>query len=343
MASFSLFSSLPAEIRLKIWLATIPDDQEEVCLCWPGDAPGQVVEDDPLSELPVLPLTVDTGFPAAMHVCRESRALIQDSRLSGVWFRASYLARCMAPFRRFNPDLDELYLSHDSIHHLDLFSAPPDTKLVRTEPGSAARRCYDEFMGTLCATKRLAVNIALVLSPERSHYVQTFFWEHALAPERLTVVIAGTTPCAGTGKYPPSGFVPPGRRCRLTAVTDAAGDAIVVGDSADGWPPTMSLEAAVLLVRESLEYWSGETPGEGALLDRVVINTKTFVEYQKDGTWQEVCMQRTYDPPLHPGSREYVPLNRRPNPELVRVHDADYEFEPAMFEWQLRSGVSRWQ
>lgn len=63
-----------------------------------------------------------------------------------------------------------------------------------------------------------------------------------------------------------------------------------------------------------------------------MINTQTFVEYQKDGTWKEVCTQRMYVPSAHPGSREYVPLNRRPNPELVRVHDADAEFEPAVFE-----------
>lgn len=341
MASFSLFSSLPTEIRLKIWLATIPDDEEEVCLCWPGDVPNQRAEDDPLSELPVLPLTVDTGFPVAMHVCREPRALIQDSRLSGVRFRASYLARCMTPFRRFNPDIDVMFLSHDSIYHLLLLTDPHETKLGMTEPGSTTRRCYDAFMGTLGATKRLAVNFGLVEG--HSSYIFTLFREHVKTPESLTVVVAGTTPYAGPDKDPPMGFVPPARRCRLVEVPDEALGGILVPVSVAGRVSTKSLNLAVLDVRENLAHWSYDTDVECAMLDRLVINTKIFVEYQKDGTWQEVCMQRTYDPPLHPGSREYVPLNRRPNPELVRVHDADYEFEPAMFEWQRRSGVSWWQ
>jgi hypothetical protein len=330
MASFALFSSLPTEVRLKIWLETIPDDEEEVCLCWPGDVPAQMIEDDPFSELPVLPLTVDTGFPVAMHVCRESRALIQDPRLSGVRFRSSYLARCMTPFRRFKPDIDILYLSHDSIYHLMLFTDPDDTKLGRIELGSAARHYYDEFMGTLRATKRLAITIGLISS--HSHYIYTLFWEHVHTPERLTMVIAGTTPYIGKCKDPPTGFVPPGRRCRLVAVPDAARDGLVVQVPDYGVPRSISLDAAVLCIRENLDYWCNETPDERAMLDRLVINTQTFVEYQKDGTWQEVCMQRMYTPSRHPGSREYVPLNRRPNPELVRVHDADDEFDPPTFE-----------
>ncbi|KAJ3474030.1 hypothetical protein NLG97_g10024 [Lecanicillium saksenae] len=115
MAAFALFSQLPTEIRFKIWLEAIPDDEPEVCLTWPGDLPAHVVEEDPLSELPVLLLTVDMGFPAIMHVCRESRALTQDSILSGLRFRPSRLARCLTPFRCFNPDLDFLPRAHEAL------------------------------------------------------------------------------------------------------------------------------------------------------------------------------------------------------------------------------------
>lgn len=75
------FSDLPVEIRLTIWLLIIPDDEEEVCLLWPGHSPGSVGwGQPPLAYLPVLPLTVDTGFPLAMHICRESRAVALDPR-----------------------------------------------------------------------------------------------------------------------------------------------------------------------------------------------------------------------------------------------------------------------
>ncbi len=331
MAAFTLFPSLPTELRRSIWLEAVPDDEEEVCLPWPGDVPAHVVEDDPLSELPVLPLTVDTAFPVTMHVCRESRALTQDSRLSSVRFRASRLARCMTPFRRFRPDKDVLYLSHDSVYHLLLFTSPDSTKLAQTEPGSAARRCYDDLMRTLRATRRLAVNVALMSS--HHDHIHEFLWEHVEAsPERLAMVIPGTAPYAGPCKDP-LGFVPPGKRCRLVAVPDAAHESVVVRAVDEHREPrAVSLGEAMRAARKELRDWCGGVPSYEATLDRLVVSAQVFVEYQKDGTWQEVCMQRMYEPHAHPGSREYVPLNRRPNPELVRVYDADFEFRPAAFE-----------
>ena len=55
----------------------------------------------------------------------------------------------------------------------------------------------------------------------------------------------------------------------------------------------------------------------------------TFVEYQKDRTWEEVCGERQF---IERGqdltmSGRYVPLAERADPELVRVNDLNGDFE----------------
>lgn len=67
---------------------------------------------------------------------------------------------------------------------------------------------------------------------------------------------------------------------------------------------------------------------EQAMVDRLEIHTRVFVEYQSDGTWYEACKDRMYARGYHAASRRAVPLNQRQNPELVRVHDTDAVFRP---------------
>ena len=117
------FSDPPFDIRLLIWLFIIAENEEEVCLCWPGDAP-EYPGEQPLEHPPVLPLTVDTACPLGMHICRESRVVALNPSMGGVRLRASHVARCMTPFRCFRPELDVLYLDQESVFHLELLRAP---------------------------------------------------------------------------------------------------------------------------------------------------------------------------------------------------------------------------
>lgn len=103
---FMDLGKLPIEIRHMIWLSSISADEPEVCLLWPV----VLHERHGLDALKFAqPLLVDTGFPVAMHVCRDSRAVLQSQKLSGLRFRASSAAGCPSPYREFQPALDTLY------------------------------------------------------------------------------------------------------------------------------------------------------------------------------------------------------------------------------------------
>ncbi|KAI5865181.1 hypothetical protein GGS23DRAFT_413132 [Durotheca rogersii] len=114
LPAFPQFGALAPELRDIIWAYALPDDTPEVCIPWPlEEFPASSRENDdgggfaaPWPE-PLDPLLVDTGFPALMHTCRESRA-VAEARTRLRW---SPLARCATPFRAYRPDLDELYMS----------------------------------------------------------------------------------------------------------------------------------------------------------------------------------------------------------------------------------------
>lgn len=230
------FSDLPAEIRLLIWSLIIPNVKEEVCLLWPGHSPGRVGEgESPFVQLPVLPLTVDTGFPLAMHICRESRAVALDPKVGGVRLRASHVARCMTPFRCFRPELDVLYLDQESIFHLHLLYDPVHSHMPPEGPSVMPKgRCFEVFGDLLRRTRRFAVPVAFALDDGYLGIVYRHlrYQSKALAPASLYIVLPYTTPYVWRGKDTdgPGMFVPPGRRCRLATVQPAAleDDAVMV-------------------------------------------------------------------------------------------------------------------
>ena len=326
------FSDLPVEIRLTIWLLIIPDDEEEVCLIWPGHSRGSVGEGQPpLAYLPVLPLTVDTCFPLAMHICRESRTVALDPKAGGVRLRASHVARCMAPFRCFRPEFDVLYLDQESIFHLDLLSEQGRSHLpLAGPPGTPARLCFEVFMDILRRTRRFTVPVARALDDGFLFLVSDYMRYHskAPAPASLCIVLPYTTPYLwrGNDNEGPGLFVPP------AAFQD---DALVVVAQGGGLCRVMTARQAVTDVyglvakeREETEPWE-----ELGMLDGLELQVRVFVEHQGDGTWREACRDRMYKGGYHSSSRVDVPLSRRPNPELVRVHDTVAVFRPLDIDW----------
>lgn len=333
---FGMFGDLPPEIRLRIWLLTIPDDEEEVCICWPN-GPSTSFEEDaqfqPFDDLPVLPLTVDTAFPAAMHVCRESRALVQNTKLSGVRFRASYVARCMTPFRCFRPELDVLYVDNESVRHLMLLVDPKSAADGRPRLSSEEQSHCDAFTDTLRRVRRLAIQAALGTAFLSGHMntIYDYLWDHLDGPpEVLSLVFPCSTPYAWSGRRMPDQFAPPGTQCRLRSVPGLAEDE-QLQISTYGRKVMTAREVVEEAHRQVEEDCSEDRPGERAMLDALQWRTQVFVERQPDGSWTEACRDRMYAGCHHPGSRDFVPVNRRPNPEMVRVHDADAVFRPAEF------------
>lgn len=96
------FNRLPSRVKALIYKHALPHDEPEVCIVWP-----LVMEEEHRG--PTLPLLVDIGFPALMHVSREARAFVL-SEASCVRFRESALAGCRVPFRAFRPELDTLFI-----------------------------------------------------------------------------------------------------------------------------------------------------------------------------------------------------------------------------------------
>lgn len=354
MSSFPLFPHLPPEIRLSIWLFAVPADVSEVCLPWPSAAPLSTERGaQPADFLPVLPLTVDTGFPAAMHACREARAVLRDTRRSGVRFRASRLAHCMVPFRVFRPDLDVLYLDLNSYLHLDYaygYDIAPMAGRVSRALIAEAKRVVNGFVETLSSVKRLAVPIRLALlwdSVRLDVIVAAYFFEWGPLDQLIFVFPCSSAPDddddkdddgdsnpasisvrrGGCRDLPlPQWFMPPGRRCRLMPVPALEDDQNILITTVRSSPRTYTAPEALAEARRRFAAALDENAIKSS--EDLQITAGVFVEHQCDVTWREVCRERQYS---DRDRLEVIPARRRANPEMVRVQDADLDpqFEPA--------------
>lgn len=325
---FMDLGKLPIEIRHMIWLSSILDDEPEVCLLWPV----VLHERHGLDALKFAqPLLVDTGFPVAMHVCRESRVVIQSEKLSGLRFRASSAAGCPVPYREFRPALDTLYWGGENLEGV---VAPLGDMLVTARD-----------IPVLELVESLAIELRWGMNPPDAVGTHRPLFFPAL--RTLSLVLPDST-SSMTGRLR-RGFRQPARRCKLRRISAEEGAGIKVcpgvlmGNERDE-------PAEVPLVPEGLSTARGcltideESTGEvlrielnvggGDDTDTVVyavepeLIAQTFVEYQKDGSWKEICAERTF---VEFGemvrSGAYVPLAERPDPREVRVNDIDGAFD----------------
>ncbi|CEJ93472.1 hypothetical protein VHEMI09058 [[Torrubiella] hemipterigena] len=339
--TFHAFSSLPREIRLAIWKLTV-QYEPEVCLCWPMNTSLGYHTDEFRNGYPQLPLTVDTAFPMAMHICQESRAVVQHGD-SGIRFRASEAAGCPVPFRLYIPDYDTIYISYESAPLLKLHHKHEDNPSIRPQ-SDADQQLQDAWCDIIKKAKFIA-------------FEGRFFFFYYVAFNRLLrasrvpgpdgrdvhsgqkqlsfVVASSTYDEHGVEFY--DRFKPPGRRCKLVDLSDEALKKVYVyTDSAfenDDNDPVL-LPGAIDKTRKEILYWDesdGYTPDDSHLK----IIPQIFVEYQPDGTWKEVCQDRIYDfgsGSLTQVSSAPVLFEDRPDPELVRVLDADIPFKPWCIE-----------
>lgn len=335
MVQLSGFSKLPVEVRLKIWLHSVPDDETEVCLPWPFNVPNTAhTGGDPLYELPCQPLTVDVAFPVAMHVCREARSAIQDSRRSGVRFRMSEEAGCPAPFRCFRPELDILYLSHEGIWFMDMFLWPECTifETIENMNNPEIWGQFTAFLGALRLARRFALPAGFV--PQFSRKIEEFFSKLSRlsksyrTPRQLTLglcyVVATTRNITEMDPEDVHAiFVPPTRRCRLAAIAEHDWDKVLVAtDNIRSNPPQN--------LRKIIEETVNDIRSGGLLapMDTINVTAGTFVEYQRDGTWGEACASRMYPrEKMEMSSIVEIAPAERPNPEIKRVQDAGFEFQ----------------
>lgn len=374
--SFHCFAQLPAELRHLIWKISLAlyQDESEVCLCWPSNLSIGYGEDVFLSPdcLPKLPFTVDLPFPSAMHVCRESRAAVL-ARGSPFRFRDSSAAGCPVPFRLFRPDLDTLFIGSDALRALCCVTL---SDLSANHPALALRRILRE-------TENLAVSgpddirydyVRSWISSCRDDNDPAQVFESnrgGCQGRKLWYVVAGSRYVAPMSEEEEEDeeedeeeeeeeeddddeqeqevkeyevvaadviqqFKQPGRRCKLVPLSGKALQRVrVAGDI--GYLTTVEEDinqVCVLMVSVGFET--------DAVMN-MPITPCTFVEYQKDGTWKEVCQDRIYEPDAPnagPGpwaSGPPVPMAERPDPEQVRPHDVDIPFAP----WAVGEPVRR--
>ncbi|KAK7954611.1 hypothetical protein PG996_015419 [Apiospora saccharicola] len=98
-ATFLKFMQLPKELRDAIWRYAMPEDVPELLFY---NGPASMEEDN--NEESVM---VNTGYPALMHVCSESRVVAKRETC----FDYSRNAEAEIPMRKFCPDLDMQYLT----------------------------------------------------------------------------------------------------------------------------------------------------------------------------------------------------------------------------------------
>lgn len=325
------FNTLPSEIRQAIWQFTIQDDEPEVCLCWPT-MPSRPLE-SLADSVPQLPLTVDTAFPVAMHICRESRAVIQSPR-SGIRFRASEAAGCRVPFRLYRADLDALYLSAQWMHLFLLYRHLAHIwTAVQTGPDVEALKTWYAILlsaGWIAIEGRHGVYYDEdILRLRRAS--QGLLTDGDMYPDvtrrekRLSYVVPSSRYDENDMDYDVK-FKEPGRRCKLVTLSEEAQNTVrVYTDKSQSCDLPWSLPLAIKRLRNSVLGWEEEGfQGPFFADDPLKILPQTFVEYQPDGTWSEVCQDRLFKE--QPGTP--VSVQERPDPETVRVMDAEIEFPP---------------
>ncbi|KAL7627983.1 hypothetical protein AAE478_002179 [Parahypoxylon ruwenzoriense] len=193
---FTVFNDLPAELRNMIWSYALPDDSPEVCIPWPLEERPARPEQPEIGgsgsfsarwPAPLEPLLVDIGFPALMHVCRESR----EVAVSHTRFRYSAMAGCPVPFRAFRADLDILYMS--------VSRPPPDLNMI------------PRWSLYPAGTRHLAVDLHSIKDG-------SFLWILLTNPLMDVRTMACVLPVSNAFIDTAVRFRPPVRRCRLRDV-----------------------------------------------------------------------------------------------------------------------------
>lgn len=317
------FNKLPLELREEIWLHSIPEDEPEVCLLWPVYLTKHGLQ-------PARPLLVDTSWPVAMHVCQESRALMQNKNLGRLLFRDSSAAGCRVPYREFKPEIDTLYWGGESWEQM--------------VQGAEARACIFQMLPELKTVQSLAVELHSAICRPAGMLVQTWL------PELKTLsIVLPESKSITDGKH--KHFRQPARRCKLQRIsTDACRNLTLpkelLGPMNTNPEPAVPLmpvvfclvavewDFATLGAAEfyTLSSFSSSLPNPPmwAEVFRKEIIAQTFVEYQPDGSWKEICAERTfYEHGEVVRSGPYIRTNFRPDPRLVRVNDIDGAFKVA--------------
>ncbi|KAF5492017.1 hypothetical protein CGCS363_v010939 [Colletotrichum siamense] len=215
-------SVLPPEIRAMVWKFSLPDDVPEVCIFQKPSIFATSVFST---------LVVDTAFPALVHVCRETRYFVFNTKISGIPFRYSDLAGCDTPYRPFRNELDTLLNAHGSgVNHIptDVDSTVETMASAHNVDDIDAMREVSELSYIVSSFPDLE-HLAVRVPAGRMHILQIFIREilHHFLPRLKTVTfvtVQATSDVQVTGTVQATGaggplllpdFQPPEGRCKL--------------------------------------------------------------------------------------------------------------------------------
>lgn len=293
--SFPQFSSLPAELRALVWEFSLASIEPEVSIAWPlnlgGDRPYHPAD---ASRDVMLPLTVDTAFSVLMHVCSESRRFAQDTKVSGLRYRTSAVARCEVPFRLFCPELDTLYFSYENLQGLtNLMNSGAD--IVPRIRNIAIEAC--DRSGLLAASNGM--------------------YKNCLALRTISGVFP-QEPGPVVGEKPRTNpdirrFPPPYRRCKLVRASDEIPE--VLDRHEVGFLFSRPIWILMGLSMQRLGRFEDHEDGTISILPTQ--HAKVFIIRQQNGTWTKGYRDKSNYTGI-PKPPE-IPLEQRGDPEQVRV------------------------
>ncbi len=325
MASFPLFSCFPVEIQLTVWaFAAILDPEPEVCLAWPLNIKQYGAARPP--EQPALPFTVDTAWPAVVHVCSAAREAAFKS--GAIQLRYSPLAGFAVPFRHFIPAIDTLYWGQFQAGAMCQFLDRPEIAHITRD------------------LRHLSLELVAWYPPSD---VAELIRKKAVDLCTLSMVLPSTSHIPSLSVK----FLPPTRRCRLRNIPDSALDEITIARVPflrPGESEPMPLRKYVEKQRGGLDRhvreWSVQGPEGTAWSSRdesfsgLEVTVQTFAEYRyalpgdNQEQWVEArnLKNRLSASPQDDAAPEprHIPVADRKNPEEYRVLDDDsswYSYE----------------
>ncbi|KAI1471489.1 uncharacterized protein F4812DRAFT_455604 [Daldinia caldariorum] len=181
-AYFTLFPSLPIELRHMIWEFSLPPDEREI---WLQEAPG--------NWLPLLPIT----FPIAMHVCREARAFARQRLQLNHSLAQPFETHC----RGFRPDLDiYIYLCPRPRCPYPCLQRGQRPSMLRPARESMLSRGYN--VAPILWRYHL-VDLAKKLLPEWDDDAKATLWDDEQQTLKFSIKDTFKGECHGTARWTP--------------------------------------------------------------------------------------------------------------------------------------------
>lgn len=252
----------------------MPDDEPEVCLMWPAPVERVDVTDH---AMPEKLFVVDTAFPVAMHVCRESRAaILLNPRLR---LRRSRAAGFPVPFREYRPELDTLYCSRD--HYRRHREADEHVRAVLQETQELATEehfFHDRWSWMSLVRCPPLHTVTLVLSRRPDQEGSSEVSKPPVRRCKLRWYSAAETEAMRFDTRRLNGYFHPEERISLAAVLDGQRAALEHD----------------LRRQRAIEVAFRKEDSLGWSLEPVTLAAAMFVEYQPDGTWKEISAGWAY-------------------------------------------------